>query len=177
VCLALSTHVNSVLEQMPWVNDSSAQTAYTEEACENQLFAALQTSAETCTTKKDIKKTKNIKNFGIAGQQKARKEGKNDSIKSSVYSHPAYISTLKICRVGLYSELFYAITPYFFSLLFADLRWPTSHCIMNNFYKDNCMLVNKLYYCTTGRAIWGNIQLEGGSIGPTEGRENTEPES
>ena len=23
-------------------------------------------------------------------------------------------------------------------------------------------------YCTTGRAIWGNIQLEDGSIGPTE---------
>jgi len=32
-----------------------------------------------------------------------------------------------------------------------------------------------IYYCTTGRAIWGNIQLEGGSIGPTEGRDNTEP--
>ena len=26
----------------------------------------------------------------------------------------------------------------------------------------------------TERAIWGNIQLEGGSIGPTEGRDNTE---
>ena len=25
-----------------------------------------------------------------------------------------------------------------------------------------------IYYCTTGRAIWGNIQLEGGNIGPTE---------
>ena len=34
-----------------------------------------------------------------------------------------------------------------------------------------------IYYCMTGRAIWGNIQLEGGSIGPTEGRDNTEPES
>ena len=34
-----------------------------------------------------------------------------------------------------------------------------------------------IYYFTTERAIWGNIQLEGGSIGPTEGRDNTEPES
>ena len=38
-------------------------------------------------------------------------------------------------------------------------------------------MVIYIYYCTTGRAIWGNIQLEGGSIGPTEGRDNTEPES
>ena len=34
-----------------------------------------------------------------------------------------------------------------------------------------------IYYCMSGRAIWGNIQLEGGSIGPTKGRYNTEPES
>ena len=34
-----------------------------------------------------------------------------------------------------------------------------------------------IYYCMSGRVIWGNIQLEGGSIGPTEGRDNTEPES
>ena len=27
------------------------------------------------------------------------------------------------------------------------------------------------------RAIWRNIQLEGGCIGPTKGRTNTEPES
>jgi len=38
------------------------------------------------------------------------------------------------------------------------------------------VLIN-IYYCTTGRAILGNIQLEGGSIGRTEGRDNTEPES
>ena len=36
---------------------------------------------------------------------------------------------------------------------------------------------NNIYYCTTGRAIRGNIQLKGGIIGPTEGRDNTEPES
>ena len=34
-----------------------------------------------------------------------------------------------------------------------------------------------IYYCMTGRAIWGNIQLEGGSIGPSAARDNTEPES
>ena len=36
---------------------------------------------------------------------------------------------------------------------------------------------NNIYYCMTGRAIWGNIQLEGGSIGPSAARDNTEPES
>ena len=27
----------------------------------------------------------------------------------------------------------------------------------------------------SGRAIWGNIQFEGGSIGPTEGRDKQNP--
>ena len=31
---------------------------------------------------------------------------------------------LKICRVELYTELFYAIIPTFFSMLFADLLSP-----------------------------------------------------
>ena len=39
----------------------------------------------------------------------------------------------------------------------------------------NCEIY--IYYCMTGRAIWENIQLDGGSIGPTEGRDNTESES
>ena len=39
----------------------------------------------------------------------------------------------------------------------------------------NCNI--NIYYCMNGRAIWGNIQLEGGSIGPTEGRDITEPEN
>ena len=34
-----------------------------------------------------------------------------------------------------------------------------------------------IYYFMTGSAIWGNIQFEGGSIGPTAGRVNTEPEN
>ena len=29
-----------------------------------------------------------------------------------------------------------------------------------------------MYYCMTGRAIWRNIQLEGGSIGPSAARDN-----
>ena len=34
-----------------------------------------------------------------------------------------------------------------------------------------------IYYCTTGRAIWGNIQFEAGSIGPSAARDNTEAEN
>ena len=26
-------------------------------------------------------------------------------------------------------------------------------------------------YCMSGRTIWGNVQLEGGSTGPTEGNQ------
>ena len=39
------------------------------------------------------------------------------------------------------------------------------------------MTINILYYCMSGRAIRGNIQLETDSIGPTVGRDNTEVES
>ena len=35
--------------------------------------------------------------------------------------------------------------------------------------QNNNYAIN-IYYCMSRRAIWGNIQLEGGSIGPTEGR-------
>ena len=34
-----------------------------------------------------------------------------------------------------------------------------------------------IYYCMTGRAIWGNIQFEAGSIGPSAARDNTEAEN
>ena len=34
-----------------------------------------------------------------------------------------------------------------------------------------------IYYCTTGRAIRGNIQFEAGSIGPSAARDNTEAEN
>ena len=37
-------------------------------------------------------------------------------------------------------------------------------------------LIN-IYYCTTGRAIRGNIQFEAGSIGPSAARDNTEAEN
>jgi len=45
--------------------------------------------------KKNINKTKNIKNFGIAGQQKARKEGKNDSIKEFSIQPPCIYLNIK----------------------------------------------------------------------------------
>ena len=38
------------------------------------------------------------------------------------------------------------------------------------------MSIVYIYYCMTGRAIWGNIQFEAGSIGPTEGRDNIHAE-
>ena len=38
-CLALSNHIDPVVEQMPWASDSSTHTA--EEACEDKLFAVL----------------------------------------------------------------------------------------------------------------------------------------
>ena len=37
---------------------------------------------------------------------------------------------------------------------------------------DNACLQMRNNYCMTGRAIQGNIQFEGGSIGPTAGRDN-----
>ena len=33
-----------------------------------------------------------------------------------------------------------------------------------------------MYYCMTGRTIWGNIVFEIDRIGPTEGRDDTEVE-
>ena len=38
---------------------------------------------------------------------------------------------------------------------------------------DTLQVTLYIYYCMSGRAIWGNIQLEGGSIGPTGGKDNT----
>ena len=46
-----------------------------------------------------------------------------------------------------------------------------SDCKMTTSYTIN------IYYCMTGRAIWGNIQFEAGSIGPSAARDNTEAEN
>ena len=45
--------------------------------------------------------------------------------------------------------------------------------------KNNKKREDTYYYCMSGRAtiLWGNIQLEGGSIGLTEGSDITGPES
>ena len=48
---------------------------------------------------------------------------------------------------------------------------------------NNCVIctspasIINIYYCTTGRAIRGNIQFEAGSIGPSAARDNTEAEN
>jgi len=43
------------------------------------------------------------------------RETRYDSIKLfSIQPYPTYFPTLKICRVGLYTELFYAIIPTLF---------------------------------------------------------------
>ena len=50
-----------------------------------------------------------------------------------------------------------------------------SFCLASKVKPTNTLHLNimvYIYYCMTGRAIWGHIQLEGGSIGPTEGRDN-----
>jgi len=41
--------------------------------------------------------------------------------KFSTQLHPTYLYCGKICRVGLYTELFYAIVPTLFLSFFADL--------------------------------------------------------
>jgi len=49
---------------------------------------------------------------GITDQQKAEKQGRDDSINSSVYNlTPHILNSGKICRVELCTELFYAIIP------------------------------------------------------------------
>ena len=64
-----------------------------------------------------------LQDVGIADQQKAWKQGRDDSIKQfGMQPHPTYLSTLKICRVELCTEQFYAIIPtLFLCMLFADL--------------------------------------------------------
>ena len=61
--------------------------------------------------------------------------------------------------IGMYME-FINQTPMLISKS-AITTYCTLKCALN------------IYYCMTGRAIWGNIQFEGGSIGPTAGRDNT----
>ena len=53
-----------------------------------------------------------------------------DTWEFSIQPHPTYLSTLKICRVGLCTELFYAIIPTLF-LCFLLICYP---CIFNAFY-------------------------------------------
>jgi len=73
---------------------------------------------------------------------------------SSIQPHPTYLSTLKICRVELCTELFYAIIPTFF-YAFCWSAIPTSCYTFNVFilvrhffFSSRCMLELKfaIYY-------------------------------
>jgi len=51
-----------------------------------------------------------IKNVARCRDSRLAKQGRDDSVKQfSIQPHPTYLSTLKICRVELCTELFYAI--------------------------------------------------------------------
>jgi len=73
----------------------------------------LQLKHASAAKKSDMNKNKNIKIVTICRDTrsaKAWKQGRDDSIKQfSTQPHPTYPSTLKICRVKLCTELFYAI--------------------------------------------------------------------
>ena len=49
--------------------------------------------------------------------------------------------------------------------------------LSENHYIGQLNYTIHIYYCTTGRAIRGNIQFEAGSIGPSAVRDNTEAEN
>ena len=49
-----------------------------------------------------------LQDVGIADHQKAGKQGRDDSIKQfCIRPHLSYLSKLKICRMEMYTELFY----------------------------------------------------------------------
>jgi len=85
-----------------------------------------QTSPQTCTTKKsDINKIKRtlklLRDVGIADQQKARKQGRDNSIKKvGIQPHPTYYSTLKFVGWGCIVNCF-MLSSLPCSLFFADL--------------------------------------------------------
>ena len=54
--------------------------------------------------------------------------------------------------------------------------WPKLQKFCAHKNSNNIVKIN-IYYCTTGRAIRGNIQFEAGSIGPSAARDNTEAEN
>ena len=51
-------------------------------------------------------------------------------------------------------------------LVQAALVWQLTVSSLHSSISEEYMGIN-IYYCTTGRAIQGNIQFKGGSIGPT----------
>ena len=96
-------------------------------------MSALSLHIESTDSMTRIKNIKNIKN---------------------VHPHPTYLSTSKICRVELCTELFYAIIPTLF-LCFLLICYPTSCYIFKvfilvhvTFFSSRCMLELKftIYY-------------------------------
>ena len=63
-----------------------------------------------------LKHIKKVTRYRVSDQHKAGKQGRDDSIKHfRTQLHLIHIySLLKICRVGVYTELFYAIIPTLF---------------------------------------------------------------
>jgi len=71
-----------------------------------------------------IKNIKNVTRCTDSRSAKSTEQGKDDSIKQfSIQPHPTYLSTSKICRVELCTELFYAIIPTL-SLCFLLICYP-----------------------------------------------------
>ena len=71
-------------------------------------------------------KTKNIKNIMRCRDCRSGKHNRDDSIKLfSIQPYPIYLSLLKICRVGLHTELFHVIIPTLFSCFLLSLHLVT----------------------------------------------------
>jgi len=83
----------------------------------------------------------------LHAKQKARKQGRDDSVKQfSIQPHPIDLSTLKIWRVELCTELFYVIIPTFFPcMLFFWSAISNTSCYVFCLYLD-CMFWNNLSY-------------------------------
>ena len=57
------------------------------------------------------------------------------------------------------------------------MTFEISYTAMGRLYNNYVCCFIHIYYCTSGRAVQGNIWFEAGSIGPTIGRANTVAEA
>jgi len=92
-------------------------------------------------TNKSKEALKMYQDEGIVKQTKAGKQGRDDSIKclsihsSHIHFIIKHVLCEKICRVGLYTELSYAIIPTF-SPAFCSSTIPTFCYIFNDFFSS-----------------------------------------